>query len=55
VIGTGFIHHQVRKMMTVIWEIVKGNWELKDIQERLKHLDADWEQIPPAPSNGLIL
>ena len=55
VIGTGFLHHQVRKMMTAIWEVGKGNWELKDIQERLTHPDANWGQIPPAPAPGLIL
>jgi tRNA pseudouridine38-40 synthase len=55
VIGTGFLHHQVRKMMTAIWEVGKGNWELKAIQERLTHPDANWEQIPPAPAYGLIL
>jgi tRNA pseudouridine38-40 synthase len=55
VTGTGFLHHQVRKMMTAIWEVGKGNWELKDIQERLTHPDANWEQIPPAPAHGLIL
>jgi tRNA pseudouridine38-40 synthase len=52
---TGFLHHQVRKMMTAIWEVGKWNWELKDIQERLIHPDANWEQIPPAPAPGLIL
>jgi len=55
VTGTGFLHHQVRKMMTAIWEVGKGNWELKAIQERLTHPDADWDQIPPAPAHGLIL
>jgi tRNA pseudouridine38-40 synthase len=42
-------------MMTAIWEVGKWNWELKDIQERLIHPDANWEQIPPAPAYGLIL
>ena len=55
VIGSGFLHHQVRKMMTAIWEVGKGNWELKVIQERLSNSNAVWEQIPPAPAHGLIL
>lgn len=55
VTGTGFLHHQVRKMMTAIREVGKGNWQLMDIQERLTHPDAEWEQIPPAPAYGLML
>jgi tRNA pseudouridine38-40 synthase len=55
VTGSGFLHHQVRKMMTTIWEVGKGNWELKVIQERLSNPNAVWEQIPPAPAHGLIL
>lgn len=53
--GKGFLHHQVRKMMTAIWEVGSGNWELKDINDRLQHPRKEWEQIPPAPANGLIL
>lgn len=55
VTGRGFLHHQVRKMMTAIWEVGSGNWQAKDIQERLDQPRKDWEQIPPAPANGLIL
>lgn len=55
VTGTGFLHHQVRKMMTAIWEVGKGNWKMKEITNRLVDPGSDWEQIPPAPANGLIL
>lgn len=55
VTGSGFLHHQVRKMMTAIWEVGKGNWELKAIQERLSNPNAVWEQIPTAPAHGLVL
>lgn len=55
VIGTGFLHHQVRKMMTAILEVGKGSWEPEAISKRLTDPGSDWEQIPPAPANGLIL
>jgi len=55
VTGTGFLHHQVRKMMTALWEVSNGNWKLADISKRLESANSDWEHIPPAPANGLIL
>ena len=55
VTGTGFLHHQVRKMVTGLWEVSNGNWKLADISKRLENANSDWEQIPPAPANGLIL
>ncbi|WP_075349390.1 tRNA pseudouridine(38-40) synthase TruA [Algoriphagus marinus] len=55
VTGTGFLHHQVRKMMTALWEVSNGNWKLADISNRLANPNSDWNQIPPAPANGLIL
>lgn len=55
VAGKGFLHHQVRKMMTAIWEVGSGNWEISDLQARLEEPRKDWEQIPPAPANGLVL
>jgi tRNA pseudouridine38-40 synthase len=55
VTGTGFLHHQVRKMVTALWEVSNGNWRLADISKRLENANSDWEQIPPAPANGLIL
>lgn len=55
VTGTGFLHHQVRKMMTAIWGVGEGNWEMESISERLGNPRENWDQIPPAPSHGLIL
>jgi tRNA pseudouridine38-40 synthase len=55
VTGKGFLHHQVRKLMTALWEVSKANWKLADISNRLENPNSDWEQIPPAPANGLIL
>lgn len=55
VTGTGFLHHQVRKMMTAIWEVGKGNWKMEEITNRLEEPNSDWEHIPPAPANGLVL
>lgn len=53
--GTGFLHHQVRKMMTAIWNVGKGEWQLTDISDRLKNPEILWPNLPPAPANGLIL
>ena len=55
VTGTGFLHHQVRKMMTAIWEVGQGNWEYKAISDRLSYPQQLWDQVPPAPGHGLIL
>lgn len=53
--GRGFLHHQVRKMMTAIWNVGKGEWQLSDISERLETPNNNWSNLPPAPANGLIL
>ena len=50
VVGKGFLHHQVRKMVYAIW-----NWNADQIQERLAHPEKDWPSVPTAPANGLIL
>lgn len=50
VTGTGFLHHQVRKMISAIWYFSPG-----EITERLEVPYADWPPVPTAPSNGLIL
>jgi len=50
VVGMGFLHHQVRKMVYAIW-----NWNEDQIQERLTHPEKDWTAVPTAPANGLIL
>jgi len=50
VVGMGFLHHQVRKMVFAIW-----NWNAAQIQERLTHPEKDWPAVPTAPANGLIL
>ncbi len=50
VIGKGFLHHQVRKMVYAIW-----NWNTAQIQERLAHPEKVWPAVPTAPAQGLIL
>jgi tRNA pseudouridine38-40 synthase len=50
VVGKGFLHHQVRKMVYAIW-----NWNAAQIQERLAHPEKDWPAVPTAPSQGLVL
>lgn len=50
VVGQGFLHHQVRKMVYAIW-----NWNAVQIQERLENPEVDWTPVPTAPANGLVL
>ena len=50
VVGKGFLHHQVRKMVYAIW-----NWNSAQIQERLEHPEKDWPAVPTAPAQGLVL
>ena len=52
--GTGFLHHQVRMMMSAIWQIGKGEMDLSEIESRFESSDT-FEKLPPAPANGLIL
>jgi len=48
--GSGFLHHQVRKMVHAIWSMTP-----EQINARLAQPEADWEPIPAASANGLIL
>lgn len=50
VVGQGFLHHQVRKMVYAIW-----NWDVVQIQERLGNPEGNWAPVPTAPANGLVL
>ena len=50
VVGKGFLHHQVRKMVYAIW-----NWNAAQIQEHLAHPEKDWPAVPTAPAQGLVL
>jgi tRNA pseudouridine38-40 synthase len=50
VTGSGFLYHQVRKMMNAIWF-----FSPEDIQKRLENPTADWTPVPTAPAHGLIL
>jgi tRNA pseudouridine38-40 synthase len=52
--GTGFLHHQVRMMMSAIWQIGKGEMDLSEIEARFEAPDK-FEKLPPAPANGLVL
>lgn len=54
VTGTGFLHHQVRMMMTAVWQGGRGEINMQDIANRLGFPD-DFEKFPPAPANGLVL
>lgn len=48
--GTGFLYHQVRKMVNTIW-----HFSPDQIRERLEFPAAGWDSIPAAPANGLVL
>jgi tRNA pseudouridine38-40 synthase len=50
VVGHGFLHHQVRKMVYAIWK-----WNAAQIQERLENPEGNWAPVPTAPANGLVL
>lgn len=50
IVGQGFLHHQVRKMVYAIW-----NWNAEQIQERLEDPERSWAPVPTAPANGLVL
>lgn len=52
--GTGFLHHQVRMMMSAIWQIGKGEMEISEIEKRFQSAE-EFEKLPPAPANGLVL
>lgn len=55
VTGSGFLHHQVRKMMTAIWNVGIKEWSMEELISRLKDPTKEWPNLPPAPANGLIL
>ena len=50
VTGTGFLYHQVRKMVHAIWY-----FSPEQIKERLENPNAEWEAVPTASANGLVL
>ncbi|MBA4301052.1 MAG: tRNA pseudouridine(38-40) synthase TruA [Cyclobacterium sp.] len=50
VIGTGFLYHQVRKMVSAIWYFSPD-----EIKKRLDQPTSEWESAPTASSNGLVL
>lgn len=50
VTGTGFLYHQVRKMVHAILY-----FSPEDIKSRLEKPNAEWEAIPTAAANGLVL
>jgi tRNA pseudouridine38-40 synthase len=50
VTGTGFLTHQVRKMVTALWFFTPS-----EIRERLENPTADWTPVPTASANGLVL
>lgn len=50
VTGTGFLHHQVRKMVSAIWY-----FSPEEIKSRLENPTTEWEVVPTAPANGLVL
>ncbi len=52
--GTGFLHHQVRIMMSAIWKIGIGKMEISEIGGRFESPDS-FEKLPPAPANGLVV
>jgi tRNA pseudouridine38-40 synthase len=50
VTGTGFLYHQVRKMIYAIWYFSPDQ-----IKERLEDPEGPWEPVPTASANGLVL
>ena len=50
VTGSGFLHHQVRKMMHGIWY-----FSLEEIKGRLENPAAEWKSVSTALANGLVL
>ncbi|PZX59575.1 tRNA pseudouridine38-40 synthase [Algoriphagus ratkowskyi] len=52
--GTGFLHHQVRMMMSAIWQIGKEEMGISEIARRFESPE-EFEKLPPAPANGLVL
>lgn len=48
--GSGFLHHQVRKIMLAIWHSSK-----EEIAARLDRPDDSWPAAPKAPAQGLVL
>ncbi|MFN3999798.1 tRNA pseudouridine(38-40) synthase TruA [Algoriphagus sp.] len=50
VTGTGFLYHQVRKMIYAIWYFSPDQ-----IKERLENPEGPWEPVPTASANGLVL
>ncbi|MBN7813321.1 tRNA pseudouridine(38-40) synthase TruA [Algoriphagus sp. H41] len=50
VTGTGFLYHQVRKMVSAVWA-----FSPQEIQDRLASPEGDWAQVPTAPAHGLVL
>lgn len=50
VTGTGFLYHQVRKMIYAIW-----HFSPDQIKERLENPEGSWEPVPTAAANGLVL
>lgn len=50
VTGTGFLYHQVRKMVYAIWY-----FSLEEIKSRLENPTHEWETVPTASANGLVL
>ena len=52
--GTGFLHHQVRMMMSAIWQIGKGEMEISEIAQRFESPEK-FDKLPPAAANGLVL
>lgn len=50
VTGTGFLYHQVRKMVYSIWYFYP-----EEIKSRLENPTHEWETVPTASANGLVL
>lgn len=50
VTATGFLYHQVRKMIYAIWFFSPD-----EIKERLENPAGQWDSVPTASANGLVL
>lgn len=56
VVGESFLWNMVRKMVTSLIRVGKGELEIKDIEKLLEPIDLrERIRLRPAPANGLIL
>lgn len=53
--GSGFLRHQIRIMMGVLYKLGKGDYTINDVASLLEGPRLPFWQLPLAPASGLIL